>query len=105
MVIFPKKRADYIPVSVEKDPRADSDVPDIDVKKYHVPRQKTLGEFVDLIQMDIAVSKTFHVRVFCKNTELPAGASMSAIDDEFKDGDGFLRLTYIGEERACQSAS
>ncbi|XP_048431653.1 uncharacterized protein LOC125473203 isoform X2 [Pyrus x bretschneideri] len=100
-----EKRADYIPVSVEKDPRADSDVPDIDVKKYHVPRQKTLGEFVDLIQMDIAVSKTFHVRVFCKNTELPAGASMSAIDDEFKDGDGFLRLTYIGEERACQSAS
>lgn len=30
---------------------------------------------------------------------------MSAIDDEFKDGDGFLRLTYSGEERACGFAS
>ncbi|TQD74757.1 hypothetical protein C1H46_039706 [Malus baccata] len=100
-----EKRADYIPVTVEKDARADGDVPDIDVKKYHVPCLKTLGEFVDVIRMGIPVSNTFHVRVFCKNTELPAGASMSAIDDEFKDGDGFLRLTYIGEERACGYAS
>ncbi|KAB2623601.1 autophagy-related protein 8C-like [Pyrus ussuriensis x Pyrus communis] len=94
-------RPDYIPVIMEKDAR--SDVPDVDMRRCHVYDGTPLREFVHFLRGHIHSKKP--IFVFFKNTKPPNSASMSAIDDEFKDGDGFLRLTYIGEERACQSAS
>ncbi|KAL6281853.1 hypothetical protein ACE6H2_012782 [Prunus campanulata] len=41
--------------------------------------------------------------VFFKNTEPLTGALMGAIDEENKDEDGFLHITYSGEEKLCGS--
>ncbi|KAH0986048.1 hypothetical protein GBA52_013225 [Prunus armeniaca] len=96
-----EKRPNYVPVTVEKDAR--SDIPDIDMKKFHVHGEMPLGKFVDFIRLQIELSIKKPIFVFFKNTEPPTGALMGAIDEENKDEDGFLHITYSGEERLCGS--
>ncbi|CAB4305983.1 unnamed protein product [Prunus armeniaca] len=96
-----EKRPNYVPVTVEKDAR--SDIPDIDMKKFHVHGEMPLGKFVDFIRLQIELSIKKPIFVFFKNIEPPTGALMGAIDEENKDEDGFLHITYSGEERLCGS--
>ncbi|KAH0969896.1 hypothetical protein GBA52_022052 [Prunus armeniaca] len=90
-------------VTLEKDTR--SDIPDIDTKKYHVHVDTPLGEFVYAIRLIIGLSQKKPIFVFFKNTEPPACALMSAIDEENKDEDGFLHMTYSGEEKNVNESS
>ncbi|CAN1222538.1 Autophagy-related protein 8C [Linum grandiflorum] len=71
-----EKYPDRIPVIVEKAER--SDVPDIDKKKIKLSAEKAIF-------------------VFVKNTLPPTAAMLSAIYEENKDEDGFLYMTYSGE--------
>ncbi|KAM1198291.1 hypothetical protein ACFX13_009896 [Malus domestica] len=91
-----EEHPDYVPVSVEKDAR--SDIPDIETKKYQVHRDMPLREFVYYIQTSIGNFDMYEpMFVRFKNTEPPAGALMSAIDEGNKDEDGFLRMIYSGD--------
>ncbi|KAM7262482.1 hypothetical protein ACFE04_000165 [Oxalis oulophora] len=90
-----EKYSDRIPVIVEKAER--SDVPDIDKKKYLVPSDLTVGQFVYVVRKRIKLSAEKAIFVFVKNTLPPTAALMSAIYEENKDEDGFLYMTYSGE--------
>ncbi|KAH9651858.1 Autophagy-related protein 8C [Citrus sinensis] len=102
-----EKYPDRIPVIVEKAER--SDIPDIDKKKYLVPADLTVGQFVYVVRKRIKLSAEKAIFIFVKNILPPtaslfylltpaiAAAMMSAIYEENKDEDGFLYMTYSGE--------
>ncbi|OMO91508.1 Autophagy protein Atg8 ubiquitin-like protein [Corchorus capsularis] len=77
--------------------RADqkSDVPDIDKKKYLVPVDLTVRQFVYVVRKRIKLSPEKAIFIFVKNIVPPTAAMMSAIYEENKDEDGFLYMTYI----------
>jgi GABA(A) receptor-associated protein len=89
------KYPDRIPVIVEKSPK--SDIPDIDKKKYLVPADLTVGQFVYVIRKRIKLSAEKAIFIFVKNTLPPTAALMSTIYEQHKDDDGFLYITYSGE--------
>ncbi|KAK4485075.1 hypothetical protein RD792_007683 [Penstemon davidsonii] len=84
-----------VQVIVEKAER--SDVPDIDKKKYLVPANLTVGQFVYVVRKRIKLSVEKAIFVFVKNMLPPTAALMSATYEENKDEDGFLYMTYSGE--------
>ncbi|CAN6988280.1 unnamed protein product [Brassica rapa subsp. trilocularis] len=106
-----EKYPDRILVIVEKGEK--SDIPTIDKKKYLVPADLTVGQFVYVIHKRIKlsaekaififISKSYH---FVDNVLPPTRtlissyllcALMSAGYEEKKDDDGFLYVTYSGE--------
>jgi GABA(A) receptor-associated protein len=89
------KYPDRIPVIVEKSER--SEIPDIDKKKYLVPADLTVGQFVYVIRKRIKVSAEKAIFMFVKNFLPPTASLMSDIYEEHKDEDGFLYITYSGE--------
>ena len=93
------KYPDRIPVICEKQEK--SKIPDIDKKKYLVPADLTVGQFVYVIRRRIKVDPNTNIFLFVnvgKNTILPPTASlMSSLYDEQKDLDGFLYITYTSE--------
>lgn len=86
---------DRIPVIVEK--AAGSDIPDIDKKKYLVPTDLTVGQFVHVIRKRIKLTPEKAIFIFVNNVLPPTAALMSTIYEEQKDEDGFLYITYNGE--------
>ncbi|KAJ6319565.1 hypothetical protein OIU78_015060, partial [Salix suchowensis] len=90
-----EKYPDRIPVIVERAEK--SDVPDIDKKKYLVPADLTVGQFVYVVRKRIKLSPEKAIFIFVKNILPPTAAMMSAIYEENKDEDGFLYMSYSGE--------
>lgn len=90
-----EKYPDRIPVIVEKSDK--SDIPDIDKKKYLVPSDLTVGQFVYVIRKRIKLSPEKAIFIFVKNILPPTAALMSSIYEDHKDEDGFLYITYSGE--------
>ncbi|CAM8883323.1 unnamed protein product [Rhodiola kirilowii] len=90
-----EKYPDRIPVIVEK--AENSDIPNIDKKKYLVPADLTVGQFVFVIRKRIKLSAEKAIFIFVDNMLPPTGVIMSAIYEEKKDVDGFLYVTYSGE--------
>jgi len=89
------KYPDRIPVIVEK--AGKTDVPEIDKKKYLVPADLTVGQFIYVVRKRIKLSPEKAIFVFVKDTLPPTASLMSAIYEENKDEDGFLYMTYSGE--------
>ncbi|XP_048132179.1 autophagy-related protein 8B-like isoform X3 [Rhodamnia argentea] len=90
-----EKYPDRIPVIVERADR--SNISDIDKRKYLVPADITAGQLVYVVRKRIKLSPEKALFIFVKNTLPPTASLMSAIYEEFKDEDGFLYLTYSGE--------
>jgi len=90
-----KKYPDRIPVICEK--AAGSAISDIDKKKYLVPADLTVGQFVYVIRKRIKLTPEKAIFIFV-NDILPSTAMlMSQIYEDYKDEDGFLYVTYSGE--------
>ncbi|KAG8659444.1 hypothetical protein MANES_02G038300v8 [Manihot esculenta] len=64
---------------------------------YLVPADLTVGQFVYVIRRRIKLSAEKAIFIFVDNVLPPTGAIMSAIYEEKKDEDGFLYVTYSGE--------
>lgn len=90
-----EKYPDRIPVIVEKAEK--SDIPDIDKKKYLVPADLTVGQFVYVIRKRIKLSPEKAIFIFVNNVLPPTAALMSSIYDEHKEDDGFLYILFSGE--------
>ncbi|XP_074341691.1 autophagy-related protein 8C-like isoform X1 [Apium graveolens] len=90
-----EKYSDRIPVVIER--AGKSDIPDIDKKKYLVPGDLTVGQFVYVIRKRIKLGAEKAIFIFVKNLLPPNAAMMSKIYEENKDEDGFLYMTYSGE--------
>ncbi|KAF3491036.1 Autophagy-related protein [Arthroderma uncinatum] len=89
------KYSDHVPIVCEKAPG--SDASDIDKPKFLVPLDITAGEFMYIIRrrMNICPEKSIFLFI---DDEIPQNnAKMSVIYDEHKDPDGFLYITYTGE--------
>jgi GABA(A) receptor-associated protein len=89
------KYPDRIPVIAEKDER--SDIPDIDKKKYLVPSDLTMGQFVYVIRKRVKISEEKAIFISVNDTFPSAGTLMSQIYKENMDKDGFLYTTISGE--------
>ena len=73
------------------------DLPDIDKKKYLVPTDLTVGQFVHVIRKRIKLAPEKAIFIFVNNVLPPTAGLMSQIYEEQKDEDGFLYITYNGE--------
>ncbi|TIB93662.1 hypothetical protein E3Q19_00860 [Wallemia mellicola] len=90
-----QKYPDRIPVICEKGDK--TDIPTIDKKKYLVPSDLTVGQFVYVIRKRIKLAPEKAIFIFVNEELPPTAALMSAIYNEHKDEDGFLYVTYSGE--------
>ncbi|OBA24959.1 light chain 3, partial [Hanseniaspora valbyensis NRRL Y-1626] len=89
-----KKYVDRIPVIVERQ----GSVPELDKRKYLVPQSLTIGQFVYIIRKRIELPPERAIFVFVNNGILPNTSSlMSQLYLEYKDKDGFLYISYAGE--------
>lgn len=89
------KYPDRVPIIVEKSLR--SSVPDIDKKKYLVPFDLTVGQFVYVIRKRIRMRPEDAIFVFVKNVLPPTASTLSQMYDDYHDEDGFLYITYSSE--------
>ncbi|CAO3656905.1 unnamed protein product [Mucor hiemalis] len=97
-----QKYPDRIPVICEKVDK--SDIPTIDKKKYLVPADLTVGQFVYVIRKRIKLSPEKAIFIFVNEILPPVASVLSTIYDEYKDEDGFLYITYSGENTFGSSA-
>ncbi|KAJ2016142.1 ubiquitin-like protein atg8 [Coemansia sp. RSA 376] len=90
-----QKYPDRIPVICEKVEK--SDIQTIDKKKYLVPSDLTVGQFVYVIRKRIKLSPEKAIFIFVNEILPPTAALMSGVYEEHRDADGFLYITYSGE--------
>jgi len=89
------KYPDRIPVIVEKAAR--STIQDIDKRKFLVPADLTVAQFMYIIRKRIQLPPEKAMFLFV-NRVLPAtSATIGTIYEEHKDEDGFLYIAYSGE--------
>lgn len=89
------KYSDKIPVIVEKS--KNSEIMDIDKRKYLVPSELTVGQFVYVIRKRIKIAPEVAIFLFINNTLPPTSSLISQVYKENKDQDGFLYVVYSGE--------
>jgi GABA(A) receptor-associated protein len=90
-----KKYPERIPVICEKNEK--SKIQDIDKKKYLVPHDLTIGQFIYVIRKKIKLEPEKTIFLFVNNTLPSPNVLMSQIYKDHKDDDGFLYLTYSSE--------
>jgi GABA(A) receptor-associated protein len=84
------KYPDRIPVVCEVLKSSDSNEIILDKKKYLVPSDITVGQFIYIIRKRIILSAEHALYVFIDNTLPPTNALMGQIYNDNKDIDGFL---------------
>ena len=90
-----KKFPDRIPVIVER--TNGSNIVNIDKRKYLVPKDLTVGQFIYVIRKRVKLSPEEAIFIFINNTLPASGALLSQIYKENKDEDEFLYVKYSGE--------
>ena len=74
-----------------------SDVENIDKHKYLVPRNLTIGQFLYVIRKKISCPASKSIFMFINNKLPPTSKMVGMVYDENKSEDGFLYITYSGE--------
>ena len=91
-----KKYPTRIPVIVEKDLREKS-LPQISRKKYLVPQDVSVGEFMFVIGKRIKLAPEKSIYLFIDGSLQNTSANLCQVYEEHKDKDGFLYILYYGE--------
>ena len=91
-----KKYPDRIPVIVQK--ASNTNIQDIDKKKYLVPADLTVGQFVYVIRKRIKLQPEHAIYLFVNNTLPPTAMMISQIYKEHADIDGFVYFFFSGEQ-------
>ena len=92
------KYPDRIPVIVERlEKSKNSEIPDLDKKKYLVPSDLTIGQFVFIIRKRIKLSPDQAIFIFVNNTLPSSSTLLSQIYKEHADLDKFLYCYFDGE--------
>ncbi|KAI6653845.1 Gamma-aminobutyric acid receptor-associated protein-like 2 [Oopsacas minuta] len=89
------KYNDRIPVIVEKVVK--SVIPDIDKKKFLVPSDLSVAQFMYIIRRRIQLPPEKAMFLFVNKVLPTTSAPMGQIYEENKDEDGFLYIAYSGE--------
>ena len=74
-----------------------SNIPEIDKKKYLVPSDLTMGQFVFVIRKRINLDPSIAIFLFIDDIIPPTAYLISTLYQEHKNADGFLYITYSGE--------
>lgn len=89
------KYPNRIPVIVEK--VEGSGIPDIDKRKYLVPADISIAQFMWIIRKRIEVSSEKAIFLFVNKMVPNSCSTIGAIYADHKDEDGFLYVAYSGE--------
>lgn len=91
------KYPDRIPIICEKT-KGKSDIPTVDKIKYLVPADLTVGQFVYVIRNRMKLTAEKAIFLFVADSTIPPTISlMNILYEQYKDPDGFLYITYSGE--------
>lgn len=91
------KYPDRVPVICERDSRS-LDIPEIDRKKYLIPYDLTVANFMYVIRKRLTLPPEKSIYLFVNDTVMPATSQyLRNIYAEHADKDGFLYITYAGE--------
>ena len=91
-----KKYEDRIPIIVERSAR--TDLPDVEKNKYLVPNHLTIGQFIfTALRTRLKIGNDKALFIFVNDIIPPTSASIKDVYEEHKDEDGFLYITYAGE--------
>jgi GABA(A) receptor-associated protein len=90
-----EKYPERVPVIVEK--AKGCNLNNIDKKKYLVPHDLTIGQFISIIRQRIRLSPDKAIFIFINNVLPSTSATIGSIYHEMKHGDGFLYIYYNGE--------
>ena len=88
------KYPNRIPIVCE---RTTKDVPKLDRNKYLVPEDLTLGQFMYIIRKRMKAPSHKSIFLFVNDTLVPISQMLVMVYLEHKDPDGFLYITYSGE--------
>ncbi|XP_061404481.1 gamma-aminobutyric acid receptor-associated protein-like 2 [Lethenteron reissneri] len=85
----------YVQVVVEKVPG--SQIGDIDKRKYLVPADITVAQFMWIIRKRVQLPSDKAIFLFIDKTVPQSSASIGQLYEDQKDEDGFLYVAYSGE--------
>ena len=99
---------DKIPIFITKSMHSKDNIPDIRKKKFLVPSQFTMGEFVLTIRRWLLLTPEQAIFVFIDNVLPCTSDTVAQIYENHKSPDGVLRVTYASENtfgfNACGSS-
>lgn len=88
---------DRVPIVLERDPKCTT-VPDIDKKKYLVPNDYTVGQFVCIMRNRMRLNNSVAMFVFIDNILPSTSECISHLYYRYKNElDSLLYITYSGE--------
>ena len=90
------KYPDRICIYIEKDKTCKL-LSDLKKKKYLVPSNITMAEFIYVIRSKINVSKETALFFHINNKSMCSNCLMSELNDKYKNQDGFLYIKYSSE--------
>ncbi len=90
-----QKYPNRICVLVDRTP--DNTAPEIDKHKFLVPDDLTMGQFTYVIRKRIKVGAEKAIFVFVAGKLAPSSSLMSDVYQNYHNKDGFLYITYAGE--------
>jgi GABA(A) receptor-associated protein len=73
------------------------DLPLIDKRKYIVPKDITVGQFMFILRKRLNLPPEKAVFLFVRNALPTTAQTMSQLNTDYADSDGFLRMVYTGE--------
>jgi GABA(A) receptor-associated protein len=89
------KHPDRVPIIVEISDK--STLPELDKKKYLVPKDLTMGQFMIVIRKRIKLSPEKALFMFINNTLPSSSQLIGQIYDTSKNDDGFMYITITSE--------
>ncbi|XP_030831690.1 gamma-aminobutyric acid receptor-associated protein-like 2 [Strongylocentrotus purpuratus] len=92
---FRSKYPDNIPVIVEKEMK--SSIQDIDKRKFLQPAKTTVAQFEYIIRKRIQLPPEKPLFLFVNEVTPAASSTLAEVDAEHRDVDGFLYISYSGE--------
>jgi len=92
-----EKYPERIPVIVERHPKAAADIPQIDKKKFLVPLDLTVGQFVYTIRKRMKLSPIHALFLHFNDKLYSTGDLMSNVYNSEVDSDKFLYANFSGE--------
>ena len=95
MCIRDRKHPDRVPVIVEKVTGAR--IADLDRKKYLVPGDLTVAQFMHVLRQRIQLRATESIYLMVDGISPTTSSTMAVIYDQHRDDDGFLYMAYSGE--------
>ena len=84
-----------VPIIVERSYKCE--LQDIDKKKYLVPKDMTMGQFVFVIRKRIKLDTSQALFIMVNNSLESSNKLLGEIYDDKADKDGFLYITYTSE--------